>query len=207
MRVSIPLPLDIEARLRYWHGLGRSDRAIALKLAHEFPGTSWSRMRLRYWRERFGLDGNSHVALESRTLTRQQDLQRCVYAGRRGWAHLLPYRDEDTGVMISGTDLKPREVDILTALDEHGPQTMPQLCLRAGLIYRKACLRSGSDYYVTRLMSAGLIERRPPRAGKPVYGLVPGVTRHVRSLNLTSPEQLLKRLNLAPESRRQDGCE
>lgn len=204
MRVHVPLPPAVEERLRYWHRLGRSDKAVAAKLAAEFPGTAWSRRRVQYWRERLNLDGNSRVALESRTLAAQADVQRRAYAAKKGWGHLLPYEDEDTGEMVKGCELKPKEVDLLTALADHGAQTTPQLCLRVGLVYKKGCLRSGGDIYLRRLIDAGLVVRGPHRAGKPVYELAPGVSRHARSMNPTSIEQALRKAGLSLDARSQD---
>lgn len=143
-----------------WNTLKQCEQAIGVI---PFGDRWWTQRMVRYHRQKHGIQSPNIPRTEMADLFEARIWHRRVYARR--WLHLL-----DRGI-----DLRPREVDILDALFDHGPQTRPQLCQRLGVtdLYK-------SVNYLGNLLQAELIVKQGEWRGRRrhvTYDLAENATR------------------------------
>lgn len=187
------MPLSEAERdaLKRQHRRGLCDRDIAAELHR--PWRQWTERKVRYWRDRLNLPHNGYNR-------RRRAQDRDQYAARHGWGHLLPSfkeiqldfesvglkRRKRVKLEIEGVHLTHRQVDILCALRNRGPQTRDELNL-------PRCYGPWDN--LGRLIGMGLVERRLIKKGIRrvcLYGLTSAAGEHQRS---TKEDGLDRRLH------------
>lgn len=126
-----------------------------------------------------------------------------TYAAAHGWAHLLPATDEDTGAAIPGIELRPRDVDVLDALLQHGPLTRVEIADVLGI---QTGTRSLGIHVIDgrvidrigNLVKVGLVRvtdrKLTNRGWRCVYALADGILPRSPHVRETSVERLARLL-------------
>jgi hypothetical protein len=147
---------EFEAFIREKHALGWSDAEIAA--AH---GNGCERHTVGAWRKRLGLAVNTlseHRRRKVAAKTREQ-LKRAGLPSI-GYLRVKAFRDR---ARVAGwpEDLRPRAVQILNALWEHGPLTRRQLADIIGMPWKgtrkSLCSNDPEGSYLAHLINRGLV--------------------------------------------------
>jgi hypothetical protein len=157
--------MPVEDALRELWSEGLHDGAIAEQLRALGYGRGWTRRKVCYWRrDRLGLARNAPAG--SRHYQRHALYCRWrVYQTAAGFAHLLPEVEQEEAnprrpyLTDRSPPLKPRDVDLLVLLRDHGPLTARRLALLMCLASHEQ-LTSGTrgGRRLTRLVRLGLVD-------------------------------------------------
>lgn len=148
---------EIEQALRTLHPQGYSDREIADELGNT------ERHRVGVIRRRLGWSTNKCSARFRRQVA-EKTRQQLEAAGLESLAEVrtVAFRDYAARNGWPG-DLRPRAVQMLNAMYDHGPQTRRQLCDRVGMPWkgsRKSLVSNDPEgSYLAHLQARGLVRR------------------------------------------------
>src|SRR5262245_5466160 len=162
------------ADLRRLVTAGLPDGRTARELCRLYPGLTFSRRSVLYWRDCLRrLASDDKDGDPERAPAQARQTARLRHQMRAGWGHLLPAWDEHARCWTPGHELSPAEVRILSALRDHGPLVRRELAARLGLCGRNPVLRRGRSR-LARLARKGLVVRERNRfrlapAALPLY--------------------------------------
>lgn len=165
-RIAETLTQMSASACRQWIAAGHDDDALDALLVPRSCDIPWTARQVRHHARRGRKAGGKRRRPDPETRTADP---RRRYACEKGFLHLLPQWETGKGWQ-GGVDLSRRDVDVLSALREHGPLTRGAIAdaLQLHGTARRLYNRRGRPV-LGKLRRHGLVEITTWQDGRPVY--------------------------------------